>query len=415
MTRTLLLTVLFLSSGLMFASQAVPAASELFEPQPAGADPQNPNAREEDLYSSATEALNDARYGQAVDRFGQVATIHGRRADAALYWKAYALNKAANKMEALSTIDALKKSYPQSRWLRQASALALEIRAASGQQVNPETVSDEELKLYAVNSLMQTAPDKAIPILEKVLQGNSSFNVKDKALFVLSQSKSDKAQQIILAIAKGGNQPELQMHAIKWLAISGGKGNSQALQEIYASASSPEVKRAALKSFIISGDKDVVFKIAQQEKSPDLRRDAIKQLGIMGARAELRQIYKETRDSETKEALLQAMGISGDVQTLIEIAKTETDRDVQSLAIKSLGIFGRQAGSDTLVGIYSSSADLGIKKQVIRALFIQGDAKEMVAMARKETNPELKKELVRNLSIMHSTEATDYMMEILNK
>ena len=68
-----------------------------------------------------------------------------------------------------------------------------------------------------------------------------------------------------------------------------------------------------------------------------------------------------------------------------------------------------------LVSIYNAHSDVETRKQVIRALFVHGAAKEMVDLARKETNPELRKELVRNLSIMNSREAADYMMELLNK
>jgi len=48
-------------------------------------------------------------------------------------------------------------------------------------------------------------------------------------------------------------------------------------------------------------------------------------------------------------------------------------------------------------------------------LFLHGAGKEMVALARKETNPELKRSLISKMSLMSSPEISDYMMEILNK
>src|SRR5215831_9969704 len=116
MIRTFCLTIVFVCSGLMFAAQTEPPASGLFDPQSA----QKSNAREEELYSAATNVLNDGQYGQAVADFSQVAAMRGRRADAALYWKAYALSRASNKTEALATVEELKKNYPQSRWLKDA-------------------------------------------------------------------------------------------------------------------------------------------------------------------------------------------------------------------------------------------------------------------------------------------------------
>ena len=55
------------------------------------------------------------------------------------------------------------------------------------------------------------------------------------------------------------------------------------------------------------------------------------------------------------------------------------------------------------------------KKAVINALFIQGNATALVDIARKETDLNLKKTIVGQLSVMHSKEATDYLMEILTK
>jgi hypothetical protein len=38
-----------------------------------------------------------------------------------------------------------------------------------------------------------------------------------------------------------------------------------------------------------------------------------------------------------------------------------------------------------------------------------------VALARKETSPEMKRDLVQKLSLMKSKVATDYLLEILGK
>ena len=57
-----------------------------------------------------------------------------------------------------------------------------------------------------------------------------------------------------------------------------------------------------------------------------------------------------------------------------------------------------------------------IKRTVINALFTQGNADSLVAIARKETDPALKREVVSKLSLMTKSKvAMDYLMEILNK
>ncbi len=409
MNRRILILFSFFALGASFpqAQTTVPSSS-FVDPQAAD----KADAHEDELYNSGTEALNNGDYDDAAGKFDRVAKLHGRKADAALYWKAYALNKSGNKGQALTTIAELRKNYPQSRYLRDAGVIEVEAKGAS---VNPNDLSDEETKLIAINALMNSDPERAVPLLDKIIHGNYSPKLKEKALFVLSQSNSDKAQQILMSIAKANNDPDLQKRAIRNLGMNGNSGNRAALKAIYNSASDPQVKKAVFQGWLMSGDKEDVLAVAQQEKSPELRKEAIRYLGIMGGRAELRELYKQTADLETKEALLQAMGIGGDVQGMTEIAQTDKDPEIRRRAIKNLGIFGGHEGTDTLVSIYSAQSDLEVKKEVINALFLHGAGRQMVALARKETNPELKKELIQKMSLMSSPEITEYMMELLNK
>ena len=46
-----------------------------------------------------------------------------------------------------------------------------------------DAVAQSEVKLLAINALMQSDEDRAIPMLEKILNGNSSPKLKERALF----------------------------------------------------------------------------------------------------------------------------------------------------------------------------------------------------------------------------------------
>src|SRR5438270_13518940 len=116
------------------AAQQVPSAS-LLDPQTA----EKANAHEDELYQSAKDSLDNGEYDNALKQFDEVVKIHGRKADGAMYWKAYALNKAGNKAQALTVIGELRKDYPKSNWLRDAGALEQDIRGGG----NPENISDE--------------------------------------------------------------------------------------------------------------------------------------------------------------------------------------------------------------------------------------------------------------------------------
>src|SRR5947209_7647988 len=283
MNRKLSVIILFsflaASALRLHASQEVPSLSFL---DPQAAD--KAASHEDELYNEAKDALDDGEYSDAARQFDEAAKLHGRKADAALYWKAYSLNKAGNKAQALTTIAELRKSYPKSNWLRDAGALEQEMRGAPA---NPENISDEELKLLALQSLMNSDPEKAVPLLEKVIQGNYSSKLKDKALFVLSQSGSDKAQQILMRLAKANNQPDLQKRAIRYMGMNGNGRNRAVLKEIYNSSTDVSVKKTVFQAWLMCGCKDDVSGLARTEKNPELRREAIRYLGMMGGRAEL--------------------------------------------------------------------------------------------------------------------------------
>jgi tetratricopeptide (TPR) repeat protein len=304
---------------------------------------------DESLYNQGQRALDAHRYADALDYFNQVASHEGPHADGAAYWKAYTLIKLGRKDEALAAIAELRKSHPQSRWLDDAKVLEVE----AGKPVSPESESDEELKLIALNGLMQSEPDRALPLLENLLKGNQSPRVKKRVVYVLAASDSPKAQQLLQQVAKGQSNPDVQLAAIQYL---GGRRNdpakAQLLMDIYNSSSDPNVKRAILNS------------------------------------------------------------LSGDHARVLQLLRTEKNQELRIYMIRLLG--GREdAGTgDALVAMYPDG-DQDVKNAILDSLTSQRNAKAMVGLARAEKDPRLKQRIVERLAGMRSPEATDYLMEIL--
>src|SRR5262249_1720167 len=142
--------------------------------------------RADELYEAGRDAIEEGRFDRAVERFTRLIAMKSNRTDAALYWKAYSQAKLGQRADALSTLADLQKQFADSRWIRDARALEVELRQASGQTVTPESQNDEEMKLLALRGIMQSDPDQALPVIEKMLAGTNSPKVKDRALFVLS-------------------------------------------------------------------------------------------------------------------------------------------------------------------------------------------------------------------------------------
>jgi len=212
--------------------------------------------RMQELYDGGRESLDEGRYQQAEQKFDELARMNSSLADAGLYWKAYAENQSGKRSAALATIADLKKRFPQSRWKRDAEALEIEVRNRSGQPVNPGGQSDDDLKLLALHGLMNSDPAKAIPIIQKLLDGPSSAHVKSKALFVLGQSGSPEAQDVLAKIAQGQGNPELQRKAVEYLGMFGGNRAGNTLTAIYTNSQDAGVKRAVIQSYMISGNRE---------------------------------------------------------------------------------------------------------------------------------------------------------------
>src|SRR3954467_2406278 len=280
-------------------------------------------------YDEGREAIEEGRYDRAVDRFTRLVALKSTRTDAALYWKAYSQAKLGQRAEALSTLADLQKQFTDSRWIRDAKALDVELRQASGQTVAPESQNDEELKLMALRGIMQSDPDQAMPVIEKMLAAANSPKVKDRALFVLSQSHSARARDVIVGVATGNANPDLQLRAIRYIGIMGGPDNRQILADVYKSSNDPAIKRSILRSFMTANDRERLFAAAKTETDASLRGEAIRQLGVLRASSELAQLYQSETSVDLKKSILQSMFVGGDSDKLIELAKNEKDPELR--------------------------------------------------------------------------------------
>jgi hypothetical protein len=313
-----------------------------------------PRSSDDRLYESGQGALDRSQWNSALTDFTEVANRGGSRADGALYWKAYALNKLGRRDEALAAIAELRKSYASSRWLDDANALEIEVKQAAGQNVSPEGQPDEELKLMALNALVNSDPDRALPLLENLLKSSQSLRLKERALFVLAQSNAPRAQELLQQIGKGGGNPDLQLKAIQYMGTVGRKqGGGQPLFDIYSAATDENVKRATLRALLTAGDTDHLLQVAKNEKSPELKAEAVRYLA----------------------------------------GKAET--------------------GDALASLWTAEQDQQVKRAILDSLTGQRNAKALVTLARNEKDPAMKRQIVQRISTMQSKEATDYLMELL--
>lgn len=325
-----------------------------FAPQIRNKNERDQSRKEEKGYRDGTRNLDRGEWEKAAENFSEAIEAKGSRIDGALYWKAYALGKLGRRDEATALIGELERMNPKSRWLEDAKALRVELRQAAGQPVSAEIQNDEELKLIALNGLMDSAPDRAIPALRDLLRKSTSPRLKERALFVLAQSGTPQSREILTQYAKGAGNPDLQLKAVEYLGQNRNRDNVALLAEIYSSNSDTAVRRRVLRAYLQSREKERLLEAARGEADPELRREAILFLGALRAEPELQQLYAAESKPELRRHILHGL------------------REAQSV-------------------------------------------KGLIDAARKETDPELKREAVQMLSGMRSKEATDFLMELINK
>jgi HEAT repeat protein len=366
--------------------------------------------KDQALYEKAKSAVYEKDYQAAVAALKELVNVYSKSSYYAesLYWLGYSLDKMAAslenlekgldmKKEAFDRLNMLVTSFPYNSWAKDAKILRVQVAEALAEaglkdyrkyiddsvaagvsagvkagieagvqagaiagrkEVDPEL----ELKLVALDALLQMDADKAYPILEKMAREGKDDRLRDKALFVLSQHNDPKITPLLTEIAMKDASAAIREKAIFWLG---------------------------------QRDGDESF-------------------------AALIKIYDSTADTKLKEKLIFAIGQNGSAKawtTLVEIAKTDKDASAREKAIFWIGQSGGKDTTAILLDIYKSSNDAKIKKQVIFAIAQEGDkaVPTLIEMARKETDFELKKQLIFWLGQSNSPEAAKFLKEIIDK
>ena len=259
---------------------------------------------------------------------------------------------------------------------------------------------EESLALAALEGLMSQPPERALPLLKKVLGGQQSVLVKRRALFVLSQIDTPEAQTLLVDTARAGD-PALRAEAIRNIGISGNPSSLAVLQTLYEGGDA-RTKKEVLQAWLISGRKNEVYQAALNAKSEEEANNAIRTLSVMGARDELRKLG-ETR--QPNEHLAEAYAISGDLESLRRIAEGNGELSMRRDAVRKIGIVQSPQARTALREIYSGAKDAEIRDAALQGMLIGNDEEGVLALYRASKNADEKRALLRTLSMMDSDAA----------
>ena len=272
----------------------------------------------------------------------------------------------------------------------------------------------EALREAAVDALITAPPERALPLARKVVEGDYSDDLKEKALFVLSQIDEPEAQEIVLSAARHGSS-DLQEEAIRMIGISGNRDAMAQLGALFVEGNE-DVREAILEAYMIADDEDAVYQIAVTADSSETFENAVEMLGVMGAHDKLRQLRDQlpSDDSDVSEALIEAYAISGDFESLRAWATDSSDSKRQEQAIEGLGIIGGSKADQVLAEIYRTSPVEDVREAALEGLMISGNDTLMLELYKASDDAGEKKMLLEYLVIMDSDEVWQIIDQALD-
>lgn len=300
---------------LVFAT-AQPLHAIVFSPEPLPSAAANDNSP----YAVGTRAMNEQRWQDAIHAFDKVIAAKEKRSDAALYWKAYSLNKLRRHSDAAAICNTLHAQYADSPWNKDCDVLFIsnpdinvnltdKINQSMNIHVHPDVhfhpdihpdvhpdihidpivipninidiKNNPDMKILELNSMLNQDPAKAIPILRDILNGNQSDGTKKHAIFVLAQNKSPEAQAMLHDVIAGKMGLELQRQAITMSALFQGKRDDGTLVQVYRTTSDRQIKKSIISAFFLTQDAPHLVELARSEKDLELKRTIVAQLSVM--------------------------------------------------------------------------------------------------------------------------------------
>lgn len=261
----------------------------------------------------------------------------------------------------------------------------------------------EELKIAALEGLLSASPERSLPLVRKVLRGDSSVEVKRKALFVLGQNELPEAQTLLVEYATAAG--ELQLEAIRMIGVGGHPESLVHLRPLYGAGE--ELREAILQAYLIADDKASVYEIAKAAGSDEEFDAAVRVLGAMDARDELRSLLDRAPNNKS---LVQAYAISGDLQSLSRLAREASDPEQRQHAIRSIGIIGSDDARQDLEAIYSSADSDELRDAALQGMVISDHDEGVLRLFRQSTDADEKRDLLRTLVMMDS----DLALEVID-
>jgi HEAT repeat protein len=419
---------------------------------------QRPGDPADTLYQEARAALARGDNRQAARLFRRIVDEEpdSEYAPDALYWQAFALYRVGGSGaldNALAALDLQRERYPDAATRGDADALAVRIRGVLARggdadaaqrvyevaggpgdyEVTEGDCPDEEtdVRIAAINALMEMDAERALPILEKVLarRDECSATLRRKAVFIVADGESPRATDILLEVARTDPDAEVRGQAVFWLSEVEDERAVDALEQILQESGDNELREKALVALSENDSEragEILRRYALDSGQPEeIREKALFWLAEReggGDATFLRELYGRVESESLKEKILFAASESEDagaVEWLFEIAGDPG----QSMELRKKALFwAGESDIETveprLLGLYDRVQEPELKDQL---LFVYGELDSPAAIdklfqiARSESDPELQKKALFWLGESDDPRVAAFLEELISQ
>lgn len=435
------------------------------------------------LYRAARQALNDNKYERAADLFRSIRDRYPRSTYApnTYYWQAFALYRTGAEDNLRAARDALRTQasrYPQATTKRDAAVLLRRVQGAlarigdsqAAEEVTAEAESiapaapaiaaipsvgaapaiaaapgrhytlrggsscdddDDDLRIAALNAVLQMDADRAVPLLKTVLarRDEGSVCMRRKAVFLLSQKHTSETSSLLLRIVREDPDREVREQAVFWLSQVPGDETAAALDSVLRDAKTdPDIQDKAIFALSQHHSSRAAATLrdfaARRDVSSDLREKAIFWIGQSRSPENaqfLKDLFAKVENEDLKDKIifsLSQMGGSDNYRWLMDIAlNPKEDIEIRKKALFWAGQ-GHSVDVADLVRLYDSMNDREMKDQLI---FVYSQRREEAALdklfqiGKNDPDRELRKKAIFWIGQSRSPRAAQYLQELINQ
>ena len=416
--------------------------------------PWNAQDPADSLYRLARRAMADENYRRAARLFGELVDQYPKSdyAGDALYYRAYSLYQLGSQRDLRDAVDAIERQareYADASSREEAKTLRTRIESAQARRGDADAAQkvaekaselgkergcpneDDDMRIAALQGLMQMDAESALPILRQVLakRGSCTENLRKHAVFIVSQKRADEATSLLLDVARSDPSEEVRGEAIQWLGQSHSARAVTALDSIASNATDDAILEKAI--FALSQTRDersdaALRRIASDaRKSAHARTQAIFWFGQTHRDADdmrfLRDLFSRSRDEEIQGSIIQAMAQAHTPEAMRWLIDLARDKSLPIEARKNALFWAGQSGADLrqFVALYDEmKGQTEIQNQLIFVFSQRRDRDaidKLMDIATNDPDRDLRKQAIFWLGQSHDPRVQKFLLDLINR